>query len=175
VKKKLFFIVAFIIFVSKATAQAGWFIVEKGTSYKVYQRSYLDYDNEKGKYFDYESLTISLGEVVYKWGQTDDYFIVSEISGRISFIDRKVKNTLTPVGKAGVVAYLNSPYTLADGHVINAGSALWIVDADEKLKTVTAMVYDGKSVKIALEHVDVVTNEMLKNMKTNNIAFKTVK
>jgi hypothetical protein len=174
-KKRIFFIVAVILFAISVQAQTGWYIVEKNTRYKVCQKSYNDYDST-GAYFDYSKLTISLGEVVFLCGQTDDYYMVSEISGRISFIDKKVKNSLTAIDKTGIVAYLNAPYSLADGHIMNKGSAIWIIAVNEKLKTATALLYDGKMFDFSLDDIIIVAEMMEKYMNTNNVStFKTVK
>jgi hypothetical protein len=174
-KKKIFFIVASILFAIIVQAQTGWYIVEKNTKYKVCQKSYADYDST-GVYLDYNKLTISLGEVVFLCGQTEAYYMVSEISGRISFIDKKVKNTLTAIDKTGIVGYLNAAYTLADGHVMNMGSAIWVTAVDEKLNTATALLYDGKMVNFSLKDIIIVAEIMEKNMNTENVlGFKTVK
>jgi hypothetical protein len=174
-KKIIFFISASILFATIVQAQTGWYIIEKNTKYKVCQKSYSDYDST-GAYFDFNKLTISLVEVVFLCGQTDAYYMVSEISGRISFIDKKVKNTLTAIDKTGIVGYLNAAYTLADGHVMNVGSAIWITAVDEKLNTATALLYDGKVVNFSLTDILIVAEIMQKNMNIDNVlGFKTVK
>jgi hypothetical protein len=86
------------------------------------------------------------------WERTESYLVVSESNGRISLIDRKAKNTLTDVSKPSVVAVLNTAIKLHDGYVKAAGSALWVIDINEKTQLVTAMVHDRKEINILKQY-----------------------
>jgi hypothetical protein len=174
-KKKLCIVFVSIIFANTLLAQAAsWCIVEKGTRFKVYQRSYLDVDKD-GKFLDIDSLRIGIGEVVFLWARTDNYLVVSEISGRISLIDRKGKNTITVVSKLGVVGTLFKDVKLNNGYVIAAGSALWVIDIDEKAQLVTAMINEGKEIKIKLSDIYFLAGAIEQSEEIKNRFFKTVR
>jgi hypothetical protein len=172
---KMGFLIFLIIFACTTHAQVkpNCYIVEKGTRFKVYQRSYLDTD-ANGKFVESEVLKIGIGEVVLLWAKTENYFVVSECNGRISLIDIKAKQTITEVSKPGIMGVINTDIKLKDGYVMPAGSCLWVIEIDVKNKLATAMIYEGKEITISTNYINFVTNTIEDNMVGDTRSFKIV-
>jgi hypothetical protein len=170
--KKIIIIQLCAIFTFAAQAQHGWCIVEKGTKYKVYQKSYTDIDAKTNTFLDINNLTINVGEAVYFWEETPNYLIVSESHGRISLIQKTIQNTLTVAPVDGSIAILNTDNKLDDGQMLYAGSALWITKIDEKNGLGEAFINDGKKIAIELKYLNFVSNTIEANSKNDNTAFK---
>ncbi|MEO6540339.1 MAG: hypothetical protein ABIN74_05085, partial [Ferruginibacter sp.] len=133
--KQLFILLILISpLISKAQLdfKPGWYIVEKGAVYGVYQNGASDY-SDKGRPYNKIDLVIYPGECVYLWEQNSGQYIATEWFGRVSIF--KGIEKLTPVPTAGKIAYLDKDIEDINGKVIEAGSAVWVTEFITATKT----------------------------------------
>ena len=157
------FLISTIGFAQKI--EQGWYIVNEGTEYAVWQASYADLD-ENGK-VDYNDLPLVIGEIIFVTESSQGIVYAADWSGRQYAI--KGSSTLSKVPVEGKVGYVVEPIETMDG-VISDGACYWVKSMDTGSNTAILLLSKGKEIKVPMAKVTLLTNHL--NSITKTLNFK---